>query len=340
MQYRLFLMSQTGYSNRFSLLTPKFHVDEKCVRTPKSNPGIPVLELIWITRSTQSCPMSSTQELVESLSQKFEISDEVQQRLKSQSSEGIQNSESTKVGVGFTQIVSTFVARKNFHNFAVPHSASHWGVVCDFTSRDIFLYHLVFNVETREVNFLPTAWQSEWTEKHNVVPVGTTRYDFFTVCEIGNCFSCTTDSLLREAIDKGFRCIWEIPCYILELSNLCETFPRYDMRSFNELGSADLARLVLELPKFAGLITKAVCAFIIPSPVASTKWRNDYQKSRALIKETLKRANASIGQDLLAVSDEAINFVFLETLTEPKNATEIAKLDESKRSKSPFPCIF
>jgi hypothetical protein len=108
----------------------------------------------------------------------------------------------------------------------------------------------------------------------------------------------------------------------------------------NELGSADLTRLVLGLLKFARLITKTVCAFIIPSPVASTKWHNDYQKSRALIKETVKRANASIGKDLLAVSDKAINFVFFETLTEPKNATEIAKLDAPKRSKSGFPAYF
>lgn len=142
------------------------------------------------SKAYRESTMSNSQRLIAQLSAKFEIPDETQQELKSQcfqSSKASQTTESSAVEVGFTKTVSTFIAQKSYGNFAVPHFASHWGVVCDFTSRDRYLYHLVFNIETRTVEFQPFAWRSEWTDKHNVVPVGTTLYDIHTVSEIGDC---------------------------------------------------------------------------------------------------------------------------------------------------------
>ena len=94
---------------------------------------------------------SDAHQLVERLSRRFEISDETQQQLKSESSsssnlsEASQTSASGVVGVGFTSTVSTFISQKNFSSFAVPQFASHWGAVCDFTPRDRYLFHLMFN---------------------------------------------------------------------------------------------------------------------------------------------------------------------------------------------------
>jgi len=146
--------------------------------------------------SYQESTMSNSWRLIAQLSAKFEIPDETQQKLKSQcfhSSKMSQTTESTAVEVGFTKTVSTFIAEKNYSNFAVPHFASHWGVVCDFTSKDRYFYHLVFNIETRQVKFVPSAWEPEWSNKHNVVPVGTTLYDIHTVSEIGDAFRSIND---------------------------------------------------------------------------------------------------------------------------------------------------
>lgn len=131
-------------------------------------------------------------QLVERLSRRFEISDETQQQLKSESSsssnlsKASQTSTSGVVGVGFTSTVSTFISQKNFSSFAVPQFASHWGVVCDFTPRDRYLFHLMFNIETRKMVFEPVAWKQEWTDKHVVIPVGKTVYDIHTVSEVGS----------------------------------------------------------------------------------------------------------------------------------------------------------
>jgi len=65
----------------------------------------------------------------------------------------------------------------------------------------------------------------------------------------------------------------------------------------------------------------------------TTKWRKEYQKSKVLISGTIKKASESVGDDLLAVSDQAINFVVLETFSEPENAAQIEKLEEPKQSK-------
>jgi len=140
--------------------------------------------------------MSTSQKTIERLSAKFEISKETQEELRSQcfqSPQPSQSIKSTAVEVGFTKTVSTFIAQKRINNFAVPHFASHWGVTCDFTSEDRYLYHLIFNIETRAVEFESLSWRTEWTDKHIVTPIGTTLYDIHTVSKIGDHLICIDD---------------------------------------------------------------------------------------------------------------------------------------------------
>jgi hypothetical protein len=56
------------------------------------------------------------------------------------------------------------------------------------------------------------------------------------------------------------------------------------------------------------------------------------ERSKAVISETMRQSREPVGDDLEAVSDEAINFIVLETFLEPANAAQIKKLQEPKRS--------
>ena len=123
--------------------------------------------------------------LIEQLSRSWEISDENQNTLltKSALQWEIPTTTSTPSAVGISS-VSTFVSRKSFLNFVIPPFAAHWGVVCDFNPETRFLYHLIFDVETREVTFDVTLWKSKWSN-HQVTPVGTTLYGAAEVCQVG-----------------------------------------------------------------------------------------------------------------------------------------------------------
>ena len=84
--------------------------------------------------------------------------------------------------------VSTFIAKKNFQNFAVPSFATHWGVVVDFRNPPKkVLYHILFEPECREIIFSQTSWMSKWST-HNIIPVGTTLYGMAEINGIGNHF--------------------------------------------------------------------------------------------------------------------------------------------------------
>lgn len=71
--------------------------------------------------------------------------------------------------------VSTFVAPKNFSNFAVSPFGVHWGVICDFDREVRYLFHLLFDPISREFRFEPSLWQPQW-EHNQVTEVGTTCY--------------------------------------------------------------------------------------------------------------------------------------------------------------------
>ena len=133
--------------------------------------------------------MPDTSEVINQLSDKFDVPKQTQGVLFVQASlpvdppsaHGPQNGGSV---VGVATSVSTFVAQKNFHNFAVPQFASHWGVVCDFGPDSRVLFHLLFNPSTHKVIFEGTTWKDEWS-RHSITNVGKSSYDFPKVDRIG-----------------------------------------------------------------------------------------------------------------------------------------------------------
>ena len=141
--------------------------------------------------------MSETSLLIDRLSDKFEVSERQEEVLVSTASlpsksshhesgaAGLpSNQENSPSIIGLTTSVSTFVAQKNFHNFAVPQFASHWGVVCDFGPRARTLFHLLFDPVSRKVIFESTSWKQNWS-KHRVTEVGKSCYDYPKILEIG-----------------------------------------------------------------------------------------------------------------------------------------------------------
>lgn len=130
--------------------------------------------------------MTDSTKLIKRLSELYELSVETQNALlkKSAFENESQVSQVTSSAIGLAYSVSTFIVQKNFHNFAVPQFAVHWGVVCDFAANVRWLFHLLFRADKREVIFEGTTWKEEWS-KHHVTPVGMTIYDPIKVCQIG-----------------------------------------------------------------------------------------------------------------------------------------------------------
>ena len=123
--------------------------------------------------------------LIKQLSEAWQVSEDVQNTLYSESATR-RNDLHDQLGLVGISTVSTFIAKKNFQNFAVPSFATHWGVVIDFNDPpERILYHILFEPECREVVFSQTSWMSKWS-KHNVIPVGTTLYGMAEVYRIGN----------------------------------------------------------------------------------------------------------------------------------------------------------
>jgi len=130
--------------------------------------------------------MVDIEALVDGLSSKFELSNQNEDKLVSSvCSKSVTQPKGrlTQSAVGLSP-VSTFVAEKSFSNFAVPHFATHWGVVIDFSNNTRTLFHLVYDPSTRKMSFDYTPWKEDWS-KHSVTPVGTTPYEFIQVNSIG-----------------------------------------------------------------------------------------------------------------------------------------------------------
>ena len=130
--------------------------------------------------------MTDIEALVDGLSSRFEFSNQNEDKLVSSvhsSSVTRPKSPVTQSAVGLSP-VSTFVAQKSFSNFAVPHFATHWGVVIDFSNTTRTLFHLVYDPSTHKMSFPYAPWIEEWS-KHSITPVGTTLYEFTQVNDIG-----------------------------------------------------------------------------------------------------------------------------------------------------------
>ena len=78
-------------------------------------------------------------------------------------------------------------------------------MICDFALRDRYLFHLVFNIETRKVKFEPVAWNEDWTDQHRVISIDKTLYDIHIVSEFGMCFSNITINYLGRQFIRGFH---------------------------------------------------------------------------------------------------------------------------------------
>ena len=124
------------------------------------------------------------QNLIQQLSEKFEVSEETSEHLFTSSTISIDTpSISAKSVIGLAS-VSTFVAQKNFCNFVVPQFASHWGIICEYDPEVKYLYHLLFDPRKKAVTFGAMIWNDEWN-KHFVTHVGTTSYDHVKIIKIG-----------------------------------------------------------------------------------------------------------------------------------------------------------
>jgi hypothetical protein len=130
--------------------------------------------------------MSDIEALVDQFNAKFEVSREDEEKLilSSTPSPASQTASPPITSVVGVSPVSTFVAEKSFHNFAVPHFGTHWGVVCDFEDEVRMLFYLLYNPSTRKMSLDPGRWKPEWS-KHTVTHVGTTPYSFTKVINIG-----------------------------------------------------------------------------------------------------------------------------------------------------------
>ena len=145
--------------------------------------------------------MTDIEPLVDGLSSKFEFSDHTEDKLVSRiRSHSVAQpvAHVTQSAVGLSP-VSTFVAEKSFSNFAVPHFATHWGVVIDFSKTTRTLFHLVYDPSTRKMSFPYAPWIEEWS-KHSVTPIGTTPYGFIQANDIGSLTFLTIHSFNRNGI--------------------------------------------------------------------------------------------------------------------------------------------
>ena len=180
---------------------------------------------------------NDSKKLIEELSTAWDISEDQQNVLLSNttgqraSETPPTRGETSRYAVGIAT-VSTFVARKNLSNFVVPSFAAHWGIVCDFERQSRMLYHLSFNPETRVIRFKAESWEPEWN-KHQVKQIGTSLYGHPEIHATGNHLLSHSILMLisgyRRYTPRRICKAWELPLYLLELSNICEAFDKADL---------------------------------------------------------------------------------------------------------------
>jgi len=72
--------------------------------------------------------------------------------------------------------------------------------------------------------------------------------------------------------------------------------------------------------------------------VITTQWHEEAKRTKALLDQMARDAETSTGDELLRLSDQAINFVIYQTLTDPENEAKIKTLQLPKRSISHYSC--
>jgi len=289
-------------------------------------------------------------ELIDELSKAWEISEETQNRLltnTAQQSSEVQTplQQGPSLATVSISTVSTYIARKSLHNFVVPPFASHWGVVIDFasapqTSRT--LYHLTFDPETREVGLQVENWKSRWS-KHQVVQVGTTLYGYPEVNAIGNLHhEVGFNGTYRAWTSQGVRKAWQLPFHFLELPALCVALHQAHMPTAwkywlwdSDFRGGDKTCMASK----PNTNVQALCAIVVPSPVVTTQWRQEKARTKELIERVLNRSTDRIAEDdLTAISENAVDYIVYTSLTDPKSEEQILQQlgDHSPKRRTAF----
>ena len=68
----------------------------------------------------------------------------------------------------------------------------------------------------------------------------------------------------------------------------------------------------------------------------TTKWQNESAKKKRVFEELLKEAETAGAEELIVLSNEAINLVVIQTLTDPEIVKRIRVLERSMCSMRPI----
>ena len=220
------------------------------------------LEVGWqeLYRCSHDKQILNSHSLLDGLSKRFELTEEQKQHLCKQVSESLETQPQLKTPsiIGLSTSVSTFVANKSFHNFAVPKFASHWGVVCQFSAKSRILFHLLFDPNKDKVSFDIMGWKDEWTDKHAVTQIGKSSYDYPTIDEIGK--NRHELSMLTHDVGKELTNAFELMGGYHLLFWNCQNFAKIFLQlichvppilNFQTWSSADVTRLVSVLQHLA-----------------------------------------------------------------------------------------
>jgi len=113
----------------------------------------------------------------------------------------------------------------------------------------------------------------------------------------------------------------------LLLRLICQDSERIN---FGALTSAEATRLVTQT-YVCESNPKALCAIVIPSPVATTQWHKEMAKTSELVKSMLKQSDAVTEDELATISEQGVNYIVYSALTDPHNEAQIEMLVEPKR---------
>ena len=199
--------------------------------------------------------MCDNSSLLDQLSRRFELTGEQEELLSSRASISLSTETQSKTSsastvIGLSTSVSTFVAKKNFHNFAVPQFASHWGVICDFSPESRMLFHLQYDSVKQKVTFDGTTWKDDWTDKHAITPIGKSSYQFPIIHKIGKflffprMMTISGKQLVNEFDEIGgyHFLFWNCQTFVkIFLRLMIHDPPNIDFKSWS---SADVTRLV------------------------------------------------------------------------------------------------
>ena len=146
----------------------------------------------------------------------------------------------------------------------------------------------------------------------------------------------TNNHLNRKRFAAKIWRAWRLSHVVLELSNIHKIILATDLSSPKDYhcgmelcGCCSLGTCLWISPPNP----QCLCAIVIPSPVVTTHWIKEGDRMRGLVSKLLKEEGSAEGDALLTLSDHAIRFIVIKTLTEPENLAKIEVLEGSRQSK-------